>query len=74
MLGASKQGQELTRIIMTLRSPARRAGPDHIRTRRDLPQPVPRPSTEKPVPKVVRDATDRFLKKYERTLRDLEKF
>jgi hypothetical protein len=56
--------------IMTVRRPDPRSDM-HTRSKVDPARQTPAPQ---PVPKVVRDATDRFIKKYERTLRDLEKY
>jgi hypothetical protein len=55
---------------MTVRRPDPRSDM-HTRSKVDPARQTPAPQ---PVPKVVRDATDRFIKKYERTLRDLEKY
>jgi hypothetical protein len=57
---------------MTVAKPHRLAAQKPVHQR---PAPGPMQHRQQPqVPKVVREATDRFIKKYERTLRDLEKY
>lgn len=57
---------------VTMRPPARREAYIPARPSRETDSPARREPQQ--VPKVVRDATDRFIKKYSRTLRDLEKY
>jgi hypothetical protein len=54
---------------MAVRSQTRQAHEPPQQPNRD-----PKPQTPMPVPKVVRDATDRFIRRYGKTLKDLERY
>jgi len=72
--GSQQQGSGVLNLAwrteMTVRSSTRDAQTPTRPSREDTP---PKPAPQE-VPRVVRDATDRFVKKYSKTLRDLEKY